>query len=143
MYWEDRGAEPWVVGVLRNNYKIPFYVIPPLSETPIILDLYSPHSIKGRALEGEIQALQLKGAVEPASPSSGFCSCMFVVMKASGGWRPIIDLSTLSLSVVVLKFQMETAQSVLQSIRRNDWMVTIDLKDAYLQIPIHRGNGSF
>ena len=30
----------------------------PLSETPITLDSYAPHSIKGRALEEEIQPLQ-------------------------------------------------------------------------------------
>ena len=75
--------EPWVVGVLRNGYEIPFHVVPPLSETPIILDSFSPHSIKRRALEGEIQALLLKGAVEPAPLSPGFYSRMFVVMKAS------------------------------------------------------------
>ena len=42
---------------------------------------------------------------------------MFVVTKASGGWRPIISLSTLNLSVVKTRFRMETAQSVLRSIR--------------------------
>ena len=67
----------------------------------------------------------------------GYYSHMFVVTKVSGGWRPIIDLSTLNLSVVVSKFLMETAQSVLHSVRRGDWMVSIDLKDAYLQVPIH------
>ena len=88
---------------------------------------------QGRALEEEIQALRSKGLMESVSPSPGYYSYMFVVMKASGGRRPIIDLSTLNLFVVVSK----TAQSVLLSVWRNDWMVSIDLKDAYLQIPIH------
>ena len=90
---------------------------------------------QGRALGEEIRALCRKGAVEPAPPSPGFYNHMFVVTKASGGWRPIIDLSTLNLSVVKTWFQMETAQSVLCSSRRNNWMVSIDLKDAYLQVP--------
>ena len=34
-------------------------------------------------------------------------------------------------------FKMETLQSTLLSVRRGDWMVSIDLKDAYLQVPIH------
>ena len=71
--------EPWVVGVLRDGYEIPFHVVPPLSEIPIFLDSYSPHSIKGKALEGEIQALCRKGVMEPVSPSPGFYSRMFVV----------------------------------------------------------------
>ena len=57
----------------------------PLSTTPIILDSYSPQSVMGRALDDEIQALHRKGAVEPAPPTSGFFSRMFVVTKATGG----------------------------------------------------------
>ena len=123
--------------VLREGYAIPFLMPPPLSPTPIILDLYSPQSVKGRALEEEIQALRRKGAVEPAPPTRGFFSRVFVVTKATGGWRPIIDLSTLNLDVDWTPFQMETSQTVLRAVRRNDWMVSIDLKDTYLQIQIH------
>ena len=62
---------------------------------------------------------------------------MFVVMKASGSWRPVIDLLLLNLKVLKTPFKMETLQSVLLSVRRGDWMVSIDLKDAYLQVPMH------
>ena len=79
--------------VLRSGCVILFHCIPPISETPIILDLYSPQSIKGRALEEEIQALCRKGAVEPSPPTPGYYSCMFVVTKASGGCRPVINIS--------------------------------------------------
>ena len=123
--------------VLREGYGIPFRMPPPLSPIPIILDSYSPQSVKGRALDKEIQALRRKGAVEPAPPTPGFFSRMFVVTKATGGWRLIIDLSTLNLSVDWTSFRMETSQTVLRAVRRNDWMVSIDLKDAYLQISIH------
>ena len=34
-------------------------------------------------------------------------------------------------------FKMETLQSVLLSVRPGDWMVSLDLKDAYLQVPMH------
>ena len=127
--------------VLSEGYLIPFHIDPPLSDTSIILDSYSVQSIKGRALEEEIQALRCKGAVEPAPLSPGYYSHM--VTEASGGWRPIIDFSTLNLSMVVSKFRMETAQSVLCLVQRNDWMVTIDLKDAYLQIPIYPQSRKF
>ena len=77
--WRDRDAEPWVVEVLREGYAIPFRMPPPLSSTPIILDSYSPQSVKGRALDEEIQTLLRKGAVEPEPPTLGFFSRMFVV----------------------------------------------------------------
>ena len=35
-------------------------------------------------------------------------------------------------------FHMETPQSVLRSIRPGDWMISLDLQDAYLQVPVHR-----
>ena len=79
--------------------RFPFACLLLLSPIPIILDLYSPQSVKGRALDEEIQALRHKGAVEPAPPTPGFFSRLFVVTKATGGLRPIIDLSTLNLSV--------------------------------------------
>ena len=129
--------------VLREGYVVPFHTPPPLSQVPVTLHSYSPQSIKVRALESEIWALLLKGAIEPASPTSGFYSCMFVMTKASDGWRPIIDLSTLNYFVVKTPFRMETTQSVLRSIRRNDWMVSVDLKDAYLQVPIHPSSRRF
>ena len=40
-------------------------------------------------------------------------------------------------------FKMETNQSVLCALRRDDWMVSIDLKDAYLQIPVHPDSRQF
>ena len=127
-----------MVEVLSWGYSVPFLSEPPLATEPIPFPLYSPTSIRGKALEKEVQSLVEKGAVELAPlPSLGFYSWIFVVMKASGSWRPVIDLSTLNLRVCKTPFKMETLQSVLLSVRSGDWMVSIDLKDAYLQVPVH------
>ena len=58
----------------------------------------------------------------------GYYSRLFVTPKVTGGWRPVIDLSCLNRSVLVSHFHMETAQSVLQSLRPGDWMVSLDLQ---------------
>ena len=129
--------DAWVVEALRVVYRIPFDRRPPLSERPLSLPAYSPQSIKGVALTQELQTLLRKGAVEPAPQSPGFYSRLFLVQKASGSWRPIIDLSTLNDYVTSSYFHMETPQSVLRSIRPGDWMVSLDLQDAYLQVPVH------
>ena len=126
-----------MVEVLREGYQIPFLSPPPLSRSPVGFDSYAPGSIRGQALEKELQDLVVKGAVEPATPSPGYYSRMFVVQKASGAWRPIIDLSTLNHFILKTKFKMETVQSMLASVRQGDWMISIDLKDAYFQIPVH------
>ena len=95
-----------------------------------------PSSIKGKALQGEVLSLLKKGAVELAPPSPGYYSHLFLVWKTSGSWRPVIDLSCLNHLVIQTWFKMETNKSVLRVIRRNDWLVSIDLKDAYLQVPV-------
>ena len=130
--------DPWVVEVLRRGYRIPFARIPPLSQEPIPMPSYAPMSTKGVALEEVTRALISKGAVELAPlPSPGFYSCLFVVWKTSRSWHPVIDLSHLNRFLTSAPFKMETAQSVFLSVRLGDWMVSIDMKEAYLQIPVH------
>ena len=130
--------------VLRFGYHLPFLSTPPLSAAPIPMPSYSPNSIKGAALEEVTLGLIVKGAVELAPlPSPGFYSRLFVVWKTSGSWRPVIDLSHLNRFVDVSHFQMETIQSALLSVRQGDWMASIDLKEAYLQVPVHPDSRHF
>ena len=118
--------DAWVVEALRVGYRIPFDRRPPLSELPLSLPAYSPQSIKGVALTQELQNLLRKWAVEPAPQSPGFYSCLFLVQKASGSWRPIIDLSSLNDYITSSHFHMETPRSVQSSIRPGDWMISLD-----------------
>ena len=94
-------------------------------------------SILGLAVAAAVVALQEKEAIEPAPPSPGYYSRLFLTPKVTGGWRPVIDLSSLNGWVDASHFHVETAQSVLQSLRLGDWMVSLDLRDAYLQVPVH------
>ena len=122
--WESWGADRWVVEVLQFGYRVPFLVTPHLSNVPIPLPSYSPSSIRGLALSAAVADLRSKEAIEPAPPSPGFYSRLFVTPKITGGWRTVIDLSRLNR---VSHFHMETQQSVLQSLRPGDWMVSLDL----------------
>ena len=98
---------------------------------------YAPMSTKGVALGEVTRALISKGVVELAPlPSPGFYSRLFMVWKTSGSWRPLIDLSHLNHFLASSPFKMETIQYVLLSVRPGDWMVSIDLKEAYLLIPV-------
>ena len=79
-----------------------------------------------------------KGALKIArDPGPGFYSRLFLVEKATGGWRLVIDLSHLNDFVQLTSFKMETVASVLLSVREGDFLASLDLKDAYFQIPIH------
>ena len=107
------------------GHEIPFLSLPPLSEEPISISMYSPSSIKGKSLEEVIFSLIESGAIELAPlPSPGFYSRVFVVWKTSGSWRPVIDLSALNRFILRTSFKIETLQAVLLSVRQGDWMVS-------------------
>ena len=45
--WKERGADVWVVEVLKEGYRIPFLVKPPLSAYLVPFNTYGPSSMKG------------------------------------------------------------------------------------------------
>ena len=98
---------------------------------------FQPHLHQGGCSGGGHLGLHCQGccgAYPLTSPD--FYSRLFVVWKTSGSWRPVIDLSHLIRFVDVSPFQMGTIQSVLLSVRQGDWMASIDLMEAYLQVPV-------
>ena len=137
--WQAIGAETWVVTVLRDGYRVPFTDSPPpLARTPVSFPTYWAGSPRAQALRQEVEVMLAKGALEIArDPGPGFYSRLFLVEKATGGWRPVIDLSHLNDFVQLTSFKMETVALVLLSVREGDFLASLDLKDAYFQIPIH------
>ena len=60
-----------------------------------------------------------------------------MVPKSGGGWRLIIDLRYLNSCIAPPHFKMEGLLFMLPSIVSQGWlMVKLDLKDAYLTIPM-------
>ena len=99
--------------VLRDGYRVPFLDSPLLSRTPVSFPTYRAGSPWAQALRLEIEGMLAKGALEIArDPCPGFYSRLFLVEKASGGWRPVIDLSHLNEFVQLTPFKMETVASV-------------------------------
>ena len=67
--------------------------------------------------------------VPPNSP--GFYSNVFLVRKASGEGRPVIDLKSLNAHIFAPHFHIFTTSSVLSTMRKGD------LQDVYFHVPIH------
>lgn len=62
---------------------------------------------------------------------------LFAIPKKSGGHRPIINLKPLNRFVEYEHFKMESLKSVKFLVREREWMTKVDLKDAYLTVPVH------
>jgi len=124
-----------VVKILRDGYGITFHTPPPTTTHPVEI---VPKAGQAALLQLVIDILLNKGAVEIVIDitSPGFYSRIFLVEKASGGWRPVTDLSLLNTFIVIPRFKMMTSQPVIASVNPGDWATSIDLTDAYFQIPI-------
>ena len=81
--------------------------------------------------------LQNNAITEVPPNSPGFYSNIFLVRKASGGWRPVIDLKSLNTHIFAPHFRMFTISSVLSIVRKGDYAFKIDLQDAYFHVPIY------
>lgn len=63
--------------------------------------------------------------------------------KKNGKFRPVINLMKLNEFITYHHFKMEILDVVLSSIKRNSFFVSIDLKDAYLSIPIYKNDRKY
>ena len=69
--------------------------------------------------------------------NSRFYSRLFLVPEPGNKWRPVIDLSVLDKFLLVPNFKMGTAVIFGNSVIKGEWLVSIDLKDAFFHVPIH------
>ena len=135
--WKNLGAHHSIQSLIAEGYKLPFRERPKLSRTPCITSGFADLN-KQSALSTAIQDLIRKGAIDIVQKpdSLGFYSHLFLVPKPGNRWRPVIDLSCLNKFLAISKFKMETPESIRASLRKNEWVTSIDLTDAYLHIPI-------
>ena len=142
--WVQRGANGWVVLMLRWGYRIEWLNRPPLCTTPSVASRYSDPALHA-ALAGAIQDLLSKRAIEPVmnTNSPGFYSRLFLTPKATGGWRPIIDLKRLNPYVKGSLYKQETPQQIRLSLYKGMWAISLDLKDAFFHIPIREGSRKY
>ena len=95
-----------------------------------------PNKVLG--MREQITLMLQKNAITEVPPDSpGFYSNVFLVRKASGGWRPVTDLKNLNAHIHAPHFRMFTTSSVLSSVEKGDYAFKIDLQDAYFHVPIH------
>lgn len=63
--------------------------------------------------------------------------------KQGGGLRPILNLRALNRHLRSYKFTMLTHAALLWFVRPGDWFTSVDLKDAYIHIPIYAPQRKF
>lgn len=133
--WQKITSDAWVLQTVRGGL-IPWETIPTHSFSAHQPRLSGPDF---QALNAEITKLQEKNAVMPVVETSPqFVGSLFVRPKKDGGVRPIFNLKPLNAFVTYQHFKMEGWHTALDMIQPNVFMAKLDLKDAYLTVPMHR-----
>ena len=134
--WKKVTDSKWIRNVVSHGYKIPFKYPPKQKHVPTNPVASGPaHDV----LVAEAADLLLKEAVVAVDPVPGqYVSSNFAVTKprSPGKFRPILNLKKFNYSVKKYKFRMEGLKQVRDWIQPGAWFCGMDLKDAYLHIPV-------
>ena len=124
------------------GYKIPFKFVPKQRFWKSLEVSGPAHKV----LAQEAADLLAKESIAPVDPVKGRVVCpYFAVSKAHspGKFKPILNLKKFNKLVKKYKFRMEGLKQVQDWIQKDAWFCSMDLKDAFLHIPINESFGKF
>ncbi|CAL4101932.1 unnamed protein product [Meganyctiphanes norvegica] len=118
-----------------NGLLLRFHSPPPLTIYPPESSAANPSQIP--TIRSFIPDLLSRGVLRRIlSPQPLFYSRLFLVRKKDGPFRLVIDLSRLNKCLEVPTFRMETVSSIASGIIQELWGCTIDLQDAFFNVPV-------
>ena len=142
-YWQKVCSNSWVCDVISKGYKIPFRYVPSQRFCPQNPKASGPAF---EVLKQEASDLLFKESIASVASVEGqYVSSYFAVAKARspGKFRPILNLKKFNKSVKKYKFRMEGIRQVREWIQKDAFFCGMDLKDAFLHIPIHKSFKKF
>lgn len=132
--WSNLGA-PKQICKLLDGTRIPFLKKPPLIfPNSIIMKFYRTKTSPNMTIQ--IQNMLELGILEKAEHTPSYLSTFFLVPKSDGTHRPIFNLKRLNDFVVTKPFQLFSHFRVPAFLQDQDWMVKLDLSQAYFHLPI-------
>lgn len=125
---------------IRQGYKIPF-------KDPVVQSVLPRsklnHKDRGEVFSAISKLIKL-GAVSACTPCNDqYISTTFLAPKRNGGKRFILNLKPLNKFISNTHFKMEDYRTALKLIPENGFLATIDLKEAYILVPIASGDRKY
>ncbi|CEP07322.1 hypothetical protein, partial, partial [Parasitella parasitica] len=132
--WKKITNQTWPLSVVQHGYQLQFVRKP--SPWKVKKIHHSPAD--QLAVDAAVDKF-LKAGIIYQSPtqSKDYLSNFFTVQELTKR-RPILDCTTLNKYLQIQHFKMEGIPALREIIEKDDYMCKIDLKDAYVVVPIHK-----
>ena len=132
--WHNITSDPEILQNIRNHHI-------ELSEIPVQKQAPRPYNLSIREQEyarREISELLGKGVISKVQHTEGeyISNIFFLEKRDSDKLRMILNIKKFNKHVEHEHFKMDTLQTALQLVEKNDWFISIDFSDAYYSIPV-------
>ncbi|KAL1916158.1 uncharacterized protein VTP21DRAFT_6162 [Calcarisporiella thermophila] len=118
---------------VQEGVRIQFEKLPP--EEPVSQFHLSNHDLQ--ALDKAVEEFLKDDVIEKASPkANGFLSNLFPKREKTK-IRPLLDLRRINRYIQYQHFKMERLPTIRDMIQPGDYLIKVNLSNAYLTIPVH------
>ncbi|XP_041446270.1 uncharacterized protein LOC121403038 [Xenopus laevis] len=134
--WIRHSSDAWVKEIVSGGYHLDLAAQPPRR---FIMSRVPSNPLKQGPFLECIDKMERSGVITPVPQPerfSGFYSNLFTVPKKDGTVRPVLDLKRLNKYIRSVRFKMETLRSVIRGMEQGQLMMSLDIRDAYLHVPI-------
>ena len=140
-FWESIGASHFVLSVIREGYKIPFYYTP----TSVFLPNNKSALHNANFVLGAITELLKVGSVVQCPCPAVVVNPLSVSIQPNGKKRLILDLRHVNFFVKKSKIKFEDAKSFLECLVASPcaWACSFDIKSGYHHIEIFESDQQF
>ena len=125
------GTPPPVRDVEMSEHKIQ---LDPSVPTPKPRPFIRLSAEKEEVLHKQIDEMVKQGWIRPSQ--SSFASATFLVPKADGGWRMVVDYRALNNATIKDSYPLPHADDLFHKMRKATVFSKIDLKSGFYQIPL-------
>ena len=132
--WKNITNDTFILDIVNYGLKIDFKNKRQLVNVPKI-----PHNAEEKSIINlEINKLLKQGVITKCQKEEDdFISTVFIREKKDGTFCTILNLKYLNEFVEYKHFKMESLGDVFKIIKKNVWMASVDLKNAFFTIPVH------
>ena len=132
--WVNIGASPKVLKWIQDGVELPFIK----TQERFLFNNHKLSAREEKFIDSEISDLEKSGAISRVDYIPHCVSPIGCVAKKGNKLRLIVDLRKLNDNINCPHFKNEDIENVCENIETGDNLITVDLKDGYHHINIHK-----